>query len=220
LLIALGIFSVGVSSADLIDFSTTSSVLSCGGAANCSAGVGNVINFGLSAGGPASLQVTYSATIENDLDASPIATTNFGQFFLLCVGCGGQTGSFNLGGATLALNVSQGTDPFTDDGTFGLGNLSGLLTLNSGNFGGLGQVSWASPAMFVLSNGPQSTFYTLQQPSPPNPPAYFLSINAATTLQGFVDSEGNGLTPIPEPSTSLLFGLGLVGLALLRRRYS
>jgi hypothetical protein len=221
LVFALGITFAGAGSADLIDFSTVNSMLSCGGASNCTDGGGNVATFGLSSGGSAQLQVTYSANIENDLDVSPVATTNFGQLFLLCVNCAGQTGNFNLNGATLALNVDQGPDPFTGSGTFGVGQLSGTLSLNAGNFGGLGQVSWLSPAMFVVSDGAQSTFYTLQQPSPPTPPAYFLSINAATTLQGFVDSEGNGLpgpVTIPEPSTHLLFGIGLLALGLLRRR--
>ncbi len=217
LLLTLGFFFTAHGSAELIDFSTTGSVLSCGGAANCTPGSGNVVNFGLSTGGLATLQMTYSANIENDLDVNPIATTNFGQIFLLCVSCAGQTGSFNLGGATLALNVNQGPDPFSDNGTFGLGNFAGTFSLNNGNFGGLGQVSWASP-VFMLSDGGNSTFYTLQQPSPPTPPAYFLSINSATTLQGFVDAEGNGLNPIPEPSTYLLFGTGLLALALLGRR--
>jgi hypothetical protein len=127
LVFALGIAFAGAGSADLIDFSTVNSMLSCGSASNCTDGVGNVSTFSLSTGGSAQLQVTYSANIENDLDVSPVATTNFGQLFLLCVNCAGQTGNFNLNGATLALNVDQGPDPFTDSGTFGVGQLSGTL---------------------------------------------------------------------------------------------
>lgn len=201
----------GSASATLIDFSTASSVLSCSGAASCTPGTGNVLNFALSTGGPAFLQVTYSANIEDDLEVNPLSSTNFGQLFLLCVSCGGQTGSFDLTGAVLALNVSQGPDPFADSGTFGTGVLAGALTLAAGNFGGVGQVGWVAPS-FELSDGLETSRYVLQQPTPPVPAAYLLSIDAATTLQGLISTR-----TVPEPGTGLLLALGLATL-LVRGR--
>jgi hypothetical protein len=201
-------------SAALVDFSTVSSLLSCGGASNCSPATGNVINFGLSTGGPARLQVTYSANIENDLNVAPISTANFGQLFLLCVSCAGQTGSFDLSQATLAINFNQGPDPFTDSGSFGTGTFSGALTVNDGNFGGSAyyQIPGA-PAMFSLIGGSDMITYIVQQ----TPNGNSVSINSATTLQGLVLLEEAPVT-VAAPSVLPLLASGLGLIVVLGRR--
>ena len=202
ILALLSFAPVNGASAALVDFSTVSSVLSCGSASNCAAGAGNVINFSLSTGGSATLQITYSANIENNLNVDPIAASNFGQLFLLCVSCSGQTGSFGLAGATLDLNVAQGSDPFTDSGTFGTGVFSGALTLNNGNFGGFASVLLpGSPASFSLTDGGLMIEYILQQVIGIGST---VSINSATTFQGLI--EASEVPTVPLPAASWLFG--------------
>jgi hypothetical protein len=216
LTIVLSLFTANTAWATSVDFSTVNSILSCGSAVNCTAGAGNVINFGLSTGGPATLQVTYSANIENDLNVDPMSSTNFGQFFLLCVSCAGETGNFDLAGSTLTLNVAQGPDPFNDIGSFGEGLLGGTLTLTGGAFGGVSQVQWADPT-FALSDGATSLTYILSQGTPPTPPGYLLSINSATSLQGLISVEA-----VPLPGAFWLFAcaLGVLGFPRAGKRNS
>jgi hypothetical protein len=55
---------------------------------------------------------------------------------------------------------------------------------------------------------------------------WFYSVNPATAATGFIsagphrDSTGLALSPVPEPAAAWLFGLGLAGLAVWRRRLS
>lgn len=198
----------------ITSFNTVGSSLSCGGNLNCTGG-GSSITF---TSGTATLTLTYATNTENNLnvlDSPAFSTTNFGTLTMTLGGSG--DGSFNVAGATLSVVVNQTPNPFVASGGFGVANLGGILTSIGGSNGGSAQVTFSTTSFNL---GPQTVgpnnvtiAYNLNTQSfPVN--SYSLSINNPTTLQGALSAT---VTPVPEPTTYVLLGLGALALGAARR---
>jgi hypothetical protein len=214
-LAACGVLLFGmVGSAAPVSFATSGSLL-CNGASGCSGG-GTSISF---TSGSAVLTIQYNSNSESNLQSQfPGATTNFGSLLLTCSGCAGQTESFALVGATLAISINQTLPAFGTQPVFGTAQFLGTLTVTNGTFGGVATVDF--PTLSATFGSAPPVTYVLQEPqsSLPGqlPDGYALSIGNSTSLQGIVIS--NDPVDIPEPSTMALIGLGLASLGLMRRR--
>lgn len=205
------LLSLSASAGTLTSFSTVGT-LACGSAVNCTV-VGGNLQF--SSSGSAVLQIAYapgSATNLN-VDATPQSTnTNFGVLSLTCLNCAGQTATFNINNATLAILLTQSPNPFVaSGGGFGTATFTGTLNLNNGQFGGAGGINFSSQQVTYSNSSVNVNYRLATQAFPPN--SYTVSIGNNTTLQGFIQT-----SPVPEPSTNLLIGAGAVALSLVMRR--
>lgn len=180
----------------------------CNGVSGCSVN-GNDIQFG-------NLILRYTAnSVTVDAPAAPGLTgVGFGDVIALCAVNGGCTSLQSISGAKISVNVSQ-TAPFVTNATSWQGTLNGQISatqaLNP-------SIALFNPTTFTYSNGGTNVNYYLQQPTMLGITGYILNTindNRATTFQGALNMSTTG---VPEPASFGLIGLGLVGIALGRRK--
>lgn len=114
-----------------------------------------------------------------------------------CSICAGLSASFNLTGATMAVGVNQGPNPFTQNG-FNLfnGTIGGTLSVTSGSsYGGAATLLFGGLANSITSGNTTVNYYLQQPNTPPIPAGYGLSIGNTTTIQGAVDMQQRSAVP-------------------------
>lgn len=215
LMAAIGAGFAVTCTASTITF-TSLGTLSCGAAAFCVDGApgDNQLTFTSTLVGGPSLTVTYNSGGDTQ-NAPPEVSANFGSILLACGGCTtANNAAWDLTGALGVITFNQ-TVPFA-----GSGVLSGVFSSSSLGWSGLSGISGAQTgtARFLFSPdsmniiGSETISYTAEQPV--NGTLLHLG---TSTIQGLLDIS----TPppvVPEPSTSMLVGLGVLGLGYLQRR--
>jgi len=193
---AVALLMVVSASASTITFNTTTSQYSTGGLVLTGTGFNG-------ASGTLTFTPNPSATV-----GVPTGI-DFGDFLVTCIGCSTQTQSTAgviFPGFTFDLVVTDSTDGAT--GTFVGTGTGGAVFSNSDPI----QITW-SPLQLGPGGSFGSTYFTgpnltiIPAPNSGSP-------LGDTTVQGTV----NTLSGVPEPTTFVLLGAGLLGLGALRRK--
>ena len=195
-----------MASASPVSFYTAGS-LACNGVSGCSGG-GNSITVG-------GITITF-AGVGSIITPVGVDAPDFGQ----------QVGTFTTSGsgtnasftnAQFSLTITQ-TVPTGGVGSVNSNTLTGTLSSNTGNIfitfntGSNG----SGPGDTQIVNGGLGADYQLEFTSGSHVPANSFRISSPVTPNSTLLAD---ITPIPEPSSMLLFGTGLTGLAgVIRRR--
>jgi hypothetical protein len=183
-----------------VTYSTGASQL-CFGASGCGT---NTQTIG---SGADRVVVSFVPIITGNITASPTSFTSFGNITVACFGGGTSCSTQSLSGLNLYLSISQ-TGPSAGAMTMAGGAFSGSIGGNSG----FGFVQWPTPNAVSIGNVSYQLFS----------PTVFLNVpsssSTGTSSIGITGIVTDTTPEVSEPATLGLFGLGMIGLAALRRR--
>jgi hypothetical protein len=155
-------------------------------------------------GGGTGINVQFAPITSSTVNPNPNSFGSFGELVISCVGGGTACGMQSLSGLNLYVNVNQ-TAPTIGSATMLAGAISGNVsgTMSSAS------ILWPIPTAVQIGAVRYSVLNSSLGIVPPSTNHGVTSIQALITNTAIV---------VPEPSTVMLLGAGLLALVFLPRR--